>query len=107
MELELADALAFDPGPVSLVITNPPLGRRVRRDSGLKNTLVEFFVRAGRMLAPGGRLVWVCPHPELVRARANDAGLALERSYTVDMGGFDCALERWNKPAGPALARRG
>ncbi len=99
LELELADALAFDPGPVSLVITNPPLGRRVRRDSGLKNTLVEFFVQAGRRLAPGGRLVWVCPHPELVRVRAGEAGLELERSYTVDMGGFDCALERWNKRA--------
>lgn len=96
-KLLLEDALTFDPGPLDLVITNPPLGRRVARDAGLRGLLKALLRRAARALAPSGRLVWIAPHPEEARATATQLGLTLAHAYEVDMGGFPCELQRWDK----------
>lgn len=96
--LDVADATTFDPGGVTLIVTNPPMGRRVQR--GTHGELLETFVdHAARVLAPGGALVWAAPDPARLHARAARAGLVLERAFTVDMGGFPAELSVHRKPA--------
>ncbi len=89
--LTVADATTFDPGPVSVILTNPPMGRRVQRGQHVE--LLERFVdHAAHVLVPGGALVWALPDPARVYARAARAGLVLERAFTVDMGGFPAEM---------------
>jgi len=95
--LEIADAITFDPGKVSVIVTNPPMGRRVQR--GTHGELLERFVdHAARVLVPGGALVWAVPDPVRLNARAERAGLVLEKAFTVDMGGFPAELSIHRKP---------
>jgi len=78
------------PDDVSVVVTNPPLGRRVR---GEHMALLEaVLVRIGSVLGPGGRLVWVSPSRKL-DPHAEAAGLHLERALDVDLGGFPGRIE--------------
>jgi 23S rRNA G2445 N2-methylase RlmL len=95
--LELQDALDGAPQGVTLVITNPPMGRRAARTAGLPEQLDRFVAHAAAALAPRGRLVWMAPWPERARATAQRAGLKLEWARAVDMGGFDAELQRWVK----------
>jgi predicted RNA methylase len=89
--LVVADALTYEPRDVTLIVTNPPMGRRVQR--GTHADLLERFVdHAARVLAPGGALVWAAPEPRALHARAERAGLVLERAFTVDMGGFPAEM---------------
>ena len=48
---------------------------------------------AAEVLAPGGRLVLANP----VRVGAPDDRLRLVSSTEVDLGGFACRLERWDR----------
>lgn len=97
-ELLEGDARALEiPGGVTCVITNPPLGRRVRGPEGL---LCEALGPLAANLRPGGRLVWITPEPAATRAAATAAGLRPEVSLRIDLGGFAGTIERW------ALARR-
>jgi 23S rRNA G2445 N2-methylase RlmL len=96
--LERADALTAEPRGVTLVITNPPMGRRASRTPGLADTLDRFVAHAAAVLVAGGRLVWVAPWPARARAAAGRAGLVLDRALVVDMGGFDAEMQRWTKP---------
>jgi tRNA G10 N-methylase Trm11 len=91
--LELADARSHDPGPVSLIITNPPMGRRVARDASLSDLLCSVVDRAARLLVPGGRLVWLSPLEKVTRDRARAAGLSLLQGPRIDMGGFDAWVQ--------------
>jgi 23S rRNA G2445 N2-methylase RlmL len=98
--LEQADALVHaptEPARVTLIMTNPPMGRRAARTAGLAETLDRFVTHAASVLAPGGRLVWIAPWPKRARAAAAEAGLVLGWSRTVDMGGFDAEMQRWVK----------
>ncbi len=96
------DGAAYAPDGVTLIVTNPPMGRRVQR--GTHADLLERFVsHAARVLVPGGSLVWLVPEPKIIRARAETAGLALERGFTVDMGGFSAELAVYVK-RGPRTA---
>jgi hypothetical protein len=96
-KLEQGDALALSPQEVTLIITNPPMGRRASRTSGLSDMLDRFVAHAAAVLVPGGRLVWIAPWPERSRSSALAAGLRLERARIVDMGGFDGEMQRWVK----------
>lgn len=96
--LERADALQHAPRDVTLVITNPPMGRRAARVAGLADMLDRFVTHAASVLAPGGRLVWIAPWPKRARAAGERAGLTLEWSRVVDMGGFDAEMQRWRRP---------
>ncbi|MDB4943889.1 MAG: putative N6-adenine-specific methylase containing domain protein [Labilithrix sp.] len=100
--LARADATTFDPGmPVDLIVTNPPMGRRVQR--GTHGDVLERFIdHAAKVLAPGGALVWAAPEPGKLHARAKQAGLVLERAFTIDMGGFPAELSIARKQPGPA-----
>jgi 23S rRNA G2445 N2-methylase RlmL len=97
--LERADALKAEPRGVTLVITNPPMGRRASRAAGLADTLDRFVGHAAAVLVAGGRLAWVAPWPARARAAAAQAGLVLDRALVVDMGGFDAEMQRWTKPS--------
>ena len=93
--LEEGDALALHPPGVTLVITNPPMGRRASRAPGLADALDRFVAHVAQVLSPGGRLVWVTPWAARARAAAERSGLALEWARGIDMGGFDAEMQRW------------
>jgi len=95
--LDRVDAIAHRPAGVTLVITNPPMGRRSSRTAGLADTLDRFVAHAASLLAPRGRLVWIAPFAARSRAVAARAGLTLEWARVVDMGGFDAEMQRWVK----------
>lgn len=96
--LDLADATAYQPKGVTLIVTNPPMGRRVQR--GTHGELLERFVdHAARVLVPGGALVWAAPDANRLHARAERAGLVLDHAFTVDMGGFPAELSVHRKRA--------
>lgn len=80
------------PGSVTLMITNPPLGRRVRVKD-LRGLIADLFATAGNVLAPSGRLVVVNP----LRLGPEDPSLTLEYQQEIDMGGFECRLEMYRK----------
>lgn len=84
----------FPAGQVTLVITNPPLGRRIRLTNPTA-FFTDFFAVAAAVLKPGGRLVFTNP----LRQEPRDATLRLESRQSVDLGGFDCRLEVWRKQA--------
>jgi tRNA G10 N-methylase Trm11 len=80
------------PGSISLLITNPPLGKRVPIPN-LRGLLQELFDLASVALRPGGRMVWVNP----LKIKPADPSLHLEFQQTVDLGGFACRLELLRK----------
>ena len=89
--LVVADATTYEPRGVTLIVTNPPMGRRVQR--GTHADVLERFVdHAARILVPGGALVWAVPDPARLHARAERAGLVLDHAFTVDMGGFPAEM---------------
>jgi 23S rRNA G2445 N2-methylase RlmL len=81
----------------TLVITNPPMGRRLPTPD--LDALLEAAVqRAAALLVPGGRMVWLSPRFGRSVAAAARAGLRPELRRRVDMGGFDAELQRFVKP---------
>ncbi len=95
--LTRADALDHTPpAKLGLVITNPPLGRRVRGDAGL--LLERFAARVPGLLAPGGRLVWITPAAERTGVVLRKRGMELLFARDVDLGGYEARVERWQKP---------
>jgi hypothetical protein len=94
-ELAQADARTHNPGPVDLVITNPPLGSRVQLDAAA--LLVAALPNLARALAPRGRLVWITPSARRTTPAAEQLGLVRTRSLAVDLGGVRGHLERWDR----------
>lgn len=99
-----ADATRHVPPAVTLVLTNPPMGRRVHRGD-VAPLLTAFVVHVARVLVPGGRLAWISPLARVTDPAAHAAGLVLRRSLALDMGGFNAQLQLWDKPQRPR--RRG
>jgi len=99
VRVELADAVAHVPERVTLILTNPPMGRRVVRDGTLGPLLDGFIDQAARVLAPGGRLVWLSPLGARTAARARERGLRVELEEEIDMGGFRARLQRLRRCA--------
>jgi predicted RNA methylase len=95
--LAQGDATSFVPKRANVILTNPPMGRRVLRQEDLTAMLDRFIAHAASVLPKGGRLVWVDPQPALIRARARRNKLELEVAHKVDMGGFFAQLERLRK----------
>jgi 23S rRNA G2445 N2-methylase RlmL len=75
---------------VTLIMTNPPLGMRVPV-ADLGQLIDDLFRVAGRVLQPGGRLVFVNPAPKAKPPRL----LELQFQQKVDMGGFQCSMEKY------------
>ncbi|HUS65153.1 MAG TPA: methyltransferase, partial [Kofleriaceae bacterium] len=92
-ELTLGDALdAAPPSQPTVILTNPPMGRRVQRGRA-EDLLLRLVDRAGALLAPGGLLCWISPWPGKTRERAARAGLTLVDARVVDMGGFAAEIQ--------------
>ncbi|MDQ8192793.1 methyltransferase domain-containing protein [Coraliomargarita sp. SDUM461004] len=77
-------------GSISLIIANPPLGRRVRTED-LKGLILELYHIAAKTLCPGGRLVFINP----LKIDSPVSSLKLKARHVVDLGGFDCRVEKW------------
>lgn len=88
----LNPAVGITPGSITLMITNPPLGRRVRVKD-MQGLFEDLYGVAARALRPGGRLVLVNP----LRTGPEDPSLKLEYRQAVDLGGFACRLELYRK----------
>ena len=90
--IEEGDALEWksDLRP-TLIVSNPPMGRRVQRGTH-KDVLERFVEHAAAVLAPGGHLVWTVPEAKKIEAKARRVGLLLQRAWTIDMGGFQADL---------------
>jgi predicted RNA methylase len=80
------------PNRVTLLITNPPMGRRVPI-ADLRGLMEDLFAVAATVLRPGGRLVLANPLPLLTPHPA----LQPRFRRAVDFGGFDCRLEMYQK----------
>jgi 23S rRNA G2445 N2-methylase RlmL len=97
-ELRVGNALELCPDGVSLILTNPPMGRRLVRDRTLGDLLDAFVAHAARVLVPGGRLVWLSPLAERTRIRATSLGLRATPGPPVDLGGFEAELQIFRRP---------
>lgn len=92
-ELVRAEAQSYAPRGVTLVVTNPPMGRRVARHAELGDLLAAFIDNLGRCIERSGRLVWLSPLPALTADRLAARGLSVERRGSVDLGGFSAELQ--------------
>jgi SAM-dependent methyltransferase len=82
------------PKSVTLIITNPPMGRRVRVPN-LRGLLGDLFTVVSAVLKPGGRLIFANP----LRIEPLDPSLRLKYRKVIDLGGFNCRLEMYLKSA--------
>ena len=92
---DYAAGAGLGPNRVTLLITNPPMGKRVPIPD-LRGLIGDLFAVAATVLKPGGRLVMANPLPPQTPPPA----LQLRFRQTVDFGGFDCRLEMYQKRAG-------
>jgi len=79
---------------LSLIVTNPPMCRRVPV-ANLKHLIEDLFIAAADTLKIGGRLVFANPLP----IKPRDHSLKLAFRQKVDLGGFHCYLEKYVKLA--------
>jgi SAM-dependent methyltransferase len=80
------------PRSITLIITNPPMGRRIRVPD-LHKLIADLFSVASKALKPGGRLIF--PNP--VRVAPTATSLKLQSQQAIDLGGFECRLEVYLK----------
>lgn len=97
VDLQQADARTHRVPGLTLVLTNPPMGRRVLRARGLSGVLCQVVRNVASQLAPAGRMVWLSPFPEATARAAADAGLHVEQLGPVDLGGFSAELQRFTR----------
>lgn len=91
---DYAKVEGLGPKSVTLIITNPPMGRRIRI-SNLRGLFGDLFAVAATMLKPGGRLVFANP----LRIEPLNPLLKLQYRQVIDLGGFNCHLEMYLKLA--------
>jgi 23S rRNA G2445 N2-methylase RlmL len=86
---DFREAPKFSP---TLIITNPPMGKRVPIPD-LRGLIEDLFKVAAERLRAGGRLVFVNPLAMDFVA----GGLRRQFRQKIDMGGFHCRLEKYVK----------
>lgn len=91
--LHQGDALSHFPEGTTLVITNPPMGRRVHRQGDIGDFLAAFVAHVGAHLSNEARMVWLSPQPRVTAEAAARANLELAVVSAVDMGGFEAELQ--------------
>lgn len=92
-EVATHDALQFKPKGVTKIVTNPPLGRRLRDIDPL--SLGEKLLRhLAAELDMGAVLSWMNPSHRTLGPLAEQLGLKLERNFHVNMGGITLYMER-------------
>ncbi len=92
-QLVHAGALEFAPPQPSLIISNPPMGRRVARDGSLALLLEAFVRHAAQVLRPSGRLVWLSPLERRTERVARELGMHVLEGPSVDLGGFSARVQ--------------
>ena len=97
MQVEDVTWIRFPARRPTLILTNPPMGRRVLRGEDLPALYAAFLRHAARVLAPGGRLVWISPLPSGTRAEARRAGLELRWAGPVDLGGITAEIQSFTR----------
>jgi 23S rRNA G2445 N2-methylase RlmL len=85
---------SLGPNSVTLIITNPPMGMRVPVPD-LRGLIEDLFNIAAKVLRPGGRLVLANP----VSMKKPPRSFQLLSRQAVDLGGFDCRMEKHLKLA--------
>ena len=98
--VEAGGSMFVPPSPPTLILTNPPMGRRTAEHRDLGGTLERFVAHVAKVLAPGGRMVWISPKPEATTRVARECGLRADLDREVDMGGFTARLQRFVRPRG-------
>jgi len=96
VKLERADARMHRPKNVTLVITNPPMGRRIQ-EGKLDDFLKSALENISRAIVPGGRFVWLTPRPKTTNTVLERAGMKRDRDFIVDMRGFVAHLQHWSR----------
>lgn len=81
------------PGAVDIILTNPPLGRRVAPGDARAMADDLIALAAKRLRSATGRLIWVAPDAGSAAVTAVRAGLVVVTSRRVDMGGFDAEIQ--------------
>jgi len=89
---DFARCEGLGPNSVTLIITNPPMGKRVIIND-LPRLMGDLFNVAAQALKPGGRLVFANP----LRMEKPHPLLKLQSRQVVDFGGFDCRMEKYVK----------
>jgi predicted RNA methylase len=93
-ELAVADARNFRlPVAPTLVLTNPPYGKRIRAGGDVVALLDATLANVAAQLRPDGRLVWITPFPERTDAAAKRYGLVVSSRRSVDVGGVRAELQ--------------
>jgi predicted RNA methylase len=83
----------IQPGSLSLIITNPPLGMRIPI-ANLRELIADLFEVAAEALRPDGRFVVINP---IKTGSPSHPALHRQFHQQVDMSGYDCALEKYVK----------
>ncbi len=99
VRLERADARTykFPKEKPTLVITNPPMGRRVQTGK-LDDLLGAMIENVARVLAPTpeARFVWITPRARVTNRVLEHVRLKKQNDLVVDMRGFAGNLQRWS-----------
>lgn len=92
--LVVSDArVSRPPEPVSLVITNPPMGRRVLDRKSLEPLFDGVLANVRNCMRRDGRVVLLSPLFGRTVELAVRHGFRVERRGAVDLGGFDAELQ--------------
>lgn len=89
---DFAKIEGLNSGNVSLVVSNPPMGKRVPVPN-LRGLIGEMIAAAAKVLRPGGRLVFANPF----KMENPHPALKLEYRRVFDLGGIECRLELYRK----------
>ncbi len=89
--LERRDALAGVPRGTTLILTNPPQGRRLLRHRGAAGALLARLLDVAAPTAP--RIAWVSPAADETAAHATRAGYRVQTRRVVDLGGYPAELQ--------------
>lgn len=81
------------PEPVSLVLTNPPMGRRVLERNALEPLFEEVLANVKTSLRRDGRVVMLSPLFGRSVEIGTRLGFRVDRRGAVDLGGFDAELQ--------------
>jgi predicted RNA methylase len=81
------------PEPVSLVITNPPMGHRVLEKNDLEPLFEDFFAHMRESLRRDGRIVMLSPLPRQTAAMGESHGMNVIRQTRLEVANVLAELQ--------------